>query len=224
MNLMRKYFIIFFFAFLFANLLALDALVIQANISRQSLLSNAATPEITASPTPQTVPAAKTCEFSCPQSCLDKINEATASIKTEKITSVPVVQTVTVIVTPPATQLKEYYVALGTGTGEGNDWKDIDNTDTKVDLSQFGKIKNIYFEVAGILHNDNVTANVRLYNVTDKQPVWNSEVTATKLKCQTLTSSAISLSSSSKTYRLQVKTTLNATVYVDQARLRVVTE
>lgn len=219
---MRKYFLIFFFAFLFANLLALDALVIQNNVSSGSAANREVVPpEISVSPT---LPLAKICEFACPQNCLDKINEATASIKTEKITSAPAVETVTVIVTPPAAQLKEFYVALGTGTGEGNDWKDIDNTDTKVDLSGFGKIKDVYFEVAGILHNDNVTGNVRLYNVTDKQSIWNSEVTVNKLKCQTLTSAAISLPRSSKIYRLQVKTTSNATVYVDQARLRIVTE
>lgn len=222
---MRKYFIIFFFAFLFANLLALDALVIQSNVlSRSAVNREVVSPEISVSPTPQAAPTAKLCEFSCPQSCLDKIKEATASLKTEKITSVPVVQTVTVMVTQPAGVLKEYYIPLGIGTGEGSEWKDIDNSDMKVNLAQFSGIKNIYFEVAGRLQNDNVTANVRLFDVSVKQAVANSEVTINKLKCQNLTSSSISLPAQSRVYRLQVKTTLNATVYVDQARLRIVTE
>ena len=215
---MKKYFLIFFFAFIFANLIALDVWVLQNRNREKDKISQCDFSRLP-SPTAQAVGGQ-----ACPKACLDKINEATASVNTEKIESVPVAKTVTVIVTPPATQLKEFYIALGTGTGVGNDWKDIDNTDTKVDLSGFSRIKNVYFEVAGILQNDNVTANVRLYNVTDKQPVWNSEVTINKLKCQTLTSLPISLPAGIRTYRLQVKSTLNATVYVDQARLRIVAE
>lgn len=221
---MRKYFLIFFFAFLFANLLALDALVIQSRVASQSSINDGAVLEEPVIPTETATPLAKVCEFTCPQSCLDKIKEATASVKTEKTESTPATKTVTVIATPAETQLKEFYVPLNIGTGEGNDWKDVERSETTVDLSQFSKIKNIYFEVAGYLRNDNVTGNVRLYNYSDKQPVWNSEVTINKLKCQTLTSLPISLPAGIRTYRLQVKSTLNATVYVDQARLRIVTE
>ncbi len=215
---MRRFLIIFFFALLLANIIALDVWVFQHNqVNKQAILSgNAASTTAVEKIVPP-------CDFSCPKSCLDKINEATASLKPAAQAEVAPL-TKTVVITQPATALKEFYIALGTGTGVGNDWKDIDNTDTKVDLSSFGRIKNVYFEVAGILQNDNVTANVRLYNVSDKQPVWNSEVTVNKLKCQTLTSLPISLPPGVKTYRIQVKSTLNATVYVDQARLRIVAE
>jgi hypothetical protein len=210
---MKKYFLVFFFAFLFANLLALDALVIQSRVALQGSINDEVSPSL-----------AKPCDFSCPKACLDKIEEATASIKAEKTESTPAAKIVTVVVTPPATALKEFYVQLNTGTGEGNDWKDVERSEIAINLSQFSKVKNIYFEVAGYLRNDNVTGNVRLYNYSDKQPVWNSEVTINKLKCQTSTSAAISLPLSTKTYRLQVKATLNATVYIDQARLRIVAE
>ncbi len=215
---MRRFLIIIFFALLFANIIAFDVWVFQHNkVSTPVILSG------NAARTAAVERVAQSCDFSCPKSCLDKINEATASLKPAAQAEVAPL-TKTVVVTQPAASLKEFYIALGTGTGVGNDWKDIDNTDTKVDLSGFSRIKTVYFEVAGILQNDNVTANVRLYNVTDKQPVWNSEVTINKLKCQTLTSAPISLAAGVKTYRLQVKSTLNATVYVDQARLRIVAE
>lgn len=217
---MRRFLIIFFFAFIYANLIALDVwVVLHSRVPAPAVLSGDA-----AQVAKNAEPMSKPCDFSCPKACIDKINEATAGAKTEKTAETPAVQTVTVIITPSATQLREYYVALGTGTGEGEDWKDVENSEMKVDLSQFNQVKNVYFEVAASLRNDNVVGNVRLYNYTDKRPVWNSEVTINKLKCQTATSVPISVPLASKTYRLQVKATLNATVYIDQARLRIVTE
>lgn len=220
---MRRYLIIFFFAFVFANLIAIDVWVLQNGIQQSNVSEETMKREETALPSP-TIIIAKPCDFSCPQSCVDKINEATKSFTATEAT--PAVTTIvkTVTVPPISTQFKESYVLLTGGSGQGNDWQGIDASKTMVDLSRYGKIKQVVFEIVGRMVDDNASATVRLYNVNDKRVVDGSEISFGKLSCQLAGSAPFGLEATAKTYQIQIKTTANAIAYVDQARLRIVTE
>lgn len=216
---MKKDFLIFFFAFLFANVITLDVwVVLHSREAPPAVLSGEAAqvtkiPDLTSKP----------CDFSCPQSCLDKINEATASLRPAAQTeATPTVKTV--VVTQPTVQLREFYVTFGGGSGQGNDWQNIDTSKTVVDLSKLGKIKYIVFEIVGRMVDDNMSATVRLFNVNDKRVVEGSEISFGKLSCHLTSSSQFVLDLAIKTYQIQIKTTANAIAYVDQARLRIVAE
>jgi hypothetical protein len=120
--------------------------------------------------------------------------------------------------------LREYIINFGSSVWTASNWQNVPDLIKGIDLSPFGNIKNIYFEVVAHLSNDNTSGSVRLYNVSDKKVVDGSEVDFNSMKCQPMTSVAINLESYSKEYQIQVKSTENSTLYIDSAHLRIVSQ
>ena len=69
----------------------------------------------------------------------------------------------------------------------------------------------------------NEVAYARLFNVTDKHPVWFSEVSLEGGTPQLLISQPVAFDSGRKLYQVQMKTSLKYTAILDQARLHITT-
>ena len=163
----------------------------------------------------------------CPNSCLSKISEATESYKAlqsqidnlskQKQTSgnQQVINT--------QSQVKEYFIAFGSGSNNTEDWSDVSGLQVYVDSLQYGKIKNVIFEASLRIPTGNQTAYARIYNATDKHPVWFSEVSLEGGTPKLLVSQPITLDQGKKLYQVQMKTSLKYTAVLDQARLRITT-
>lgn len=158
---------------------------------------------------------------SCPNSCLFAIYEATSSIK---LASPVVTPTPTPIPVLPPSLVKEFYIPLGSGVSKNGDWENIATALGYIDSSKYGKIKTVVLEVIAHIPNGNQGASIRLYNSTDKHPVWYSELYLEGGTTQLLTSQPLALGSGNKLYQLQAKTTLKYDVLIDISRIKITTE
>lgn len=169
---------------------------------------------------------------SCPSSCILEISKATKSAAlpvkpTSMLTSVPASTVKPASPTPVPTQslplVKEFFVPFGTGSNSSDDWQDVGGLRATLDLANYGSAKTITFEASIRIPTGNEIAYVRLYNVTDKHPVWFSDVSLEGGTAQLLVSKPITLDSGNKTYQVQMKTSLKYPAYLDQSRLHIIT-
>lgn len=122
-----------------------------------------------------------------------------------------------------ATPMKEVYVPLGTGTNTTTDWTDVKGAAAYIDTRLYGKFKKVTFEASLSIPSGNQTVYVRLYNATDKHPVWYSEMSMSGAGPELLTSSAVTLDSGNKLYQVQMKSQLGAPTNLLQGRVHIIT-
>jgi len=161
----------------------------------------------------------------CPASCLSEISNATKSAAllspTAKPTPTPTVKLTSQ--TQTSSFVKEFFVPFGSGSNSSDDWQDIGGLKATLDPANYGSIKTVIFEATVRIPTGNETAYVRLYNATDKHPVWFSEVSLEGGTPQLLVSKPITLDSGNKTYQVQMKTSLKYPAFLDQSRLHIIT-
>jgi hypothetical protein len=116
--------------------------------------------------------------------------------------------------------IKEQFISFGTGSNQTSEWEDVPGLQASIDFGNYQNIKDIRFEVSVSIPTANQTASVRLFNVTDKHPVWNSEITTANNVYAV--SSPIIYDNGSKTYQVQMKTQLKYLANLTQARLHIV--
>lgn len=148
----------------------------------------------------------------CPVSCISLID----SVKSSS-TAVPAA-----IIKSSGSTAKEYYVPLGSGTTQKSDWEDITATETLIDPSNYPGIKEVYFVASLRNPTQNGQIEAQLYNVTDKNPVWNSHVIMNGPASQTIQSEKITLPTGTKLYRVQLKSSLQFQAYLDNAKVRII--
>lgn len=157
----------------------------------------------------------------CPLSCIDLVNEATSSLKLTSEAATP-----TAIPTPANVSeslVKEFFVPFGSGSSSAGDWEDIRGIQASVDSTNYPNIKSVTFEASVRIPTGNEIAYIRLFNVTDKHPVWDSEVSLEGGTPKLLVSKPITLGTGSKLYQVQMKTSLKFQAIFDQARLHIIT-
>lgn len=155
----------------------------------------------------------------CPATCLAQIYEATASVKKTSVTPTPGKSTA-VSSTP---QTKEFFVSFGSGSNATSDWEDVAGLKAYIDSTKYSSIKTVVFEASVRIPTGNEAAYVRLFNETDKHPVWFSDVSLEGGEAKLLVSSFISLDQGNKLYKIQMKTSLKFTAILDQARIHITT-
>lgn len=167
----------------------------------------------------------------CPASCLSEISQATKaatlSIKptsalADRPTPTPTVKPVS-IQTQTSSSVKEFFVPFGSGSNSSDDWQDVGGLKASLDSTSYGSIKSVIFEASVRIPTGNQIAYVRLFNATDKHPVWFSEVSLEGGTPALLTSKPITLDSGNKTYQVQMKTSLKFQAFLDQSRLHIIT-
>jgi hypothetical protein len=199
--------LIFLFFLAFINLIYLD-------LKENVVFPNTQTTKVIYSPQPTT---GVNDQNVCPKSCLTQIYQATSS---SKPTAVPLVNA-----SSGQTQTaKEFYVALGSGSGFSSNWQDVSGLAAYIDSASYPKIKTVVFEISIHIPTGNETANVRLYNATDNHPVWNSDINFQgSSTSQSLSSQPISLDSGNKLYKVQMQTQLEYPAVLDQSRIHIIT-
>lgn len=155
----------------------------------------------------------------CPQSCVSQIQEATASLKLT--TTVPPTASGE---TRASAGAKEFFVPFGSGSNSSSDWKDVEGLQAYIDSTNFEGVKKVTFEASLRIPTGNQTAYVRLFNKTDKHPVWFSEVSVTGGTPALLISEPITLDKGNKLYQVQMKTQLQFSAILDQARIHIITD
>lgn len=198
------------FGFMVSNILYLDYLLFKDKKYTELF-------QIASQSTDQTSQSASICDG---KNCLDKIYEtiyeATASLKLSNQT-----ETQKTPVASSGTAVKEYYIAFGSGTSMAYDWTDVTGLSAYVDSTQYGRIKSVVFEASVFIPTGNERAYVRLFNVTDKHPVWFSEVSLEGGQAQLLISQPIILDTGNKLYQVQMRTSLKYQANLAQSRLHV---
>lgn len=175
-------------------------------------------PQIQTVPTPTVSTIPLNSDTLCPVSCLDTINEATASLKLPA----PIVTIVQQV--KSVSEVKEFFIPIGTGTNATEDWGDVPGLLVTIDSNQYGKIKSVVFETTVRVPTLDQWVKVRLYNVTDKHPVWSSEVNFTIGSQPTLLiSSPFTLDEGINSYQVQMKTQIRRPAYLDQSRIHITT-
>lgn len=155
-----------------------------------------------------------TANVSCSTTCKEEIAKAIAEAKLKESPTVK---------TSVASSTKEFFIPLGSGSSTASDWEDIPGAQAYIDNSAYGSIKTVTFEASLYTPTANQTAYARLYNVTDKHPVWNSDVRIDGGTPKLLTSDIISLDNGSKLYIVQMKTQIQARTNLENARVHITT-
>jgi hypothetical protein len=207
-------------AILILNLAYLDIFIFKSNKSPEQKKQIAiTTPTLTSDYTNQV----------CPNSCLNQIYQATSSSKvipqtTTLTTSIatPVATSTPTIIPTLASQVKEFFIPFGSGTNSSDDWGDVAGLKASIDSSNYSQIKSIVFEVSISVPAGNQTTYARLFNETDKHPVWFSDVSLDGETPQLLISKPITLDSGNKTYKVQMKTSLKYQAILNQARIHII--
>lgn len=139
----------------------------------------------------------------CPSACISRIN---------KISN-----------TSSGSVAKEYFIPLGSGSSSSTEWTDVAGAASTINTASYGRIKQVLFEATTSIPSGGQRIWVRLFNVTDKHPVWFSEMTTDVSIATLLVSSPITLDRGNKTYQVQIKTQLGNTTNLAQARIKIAT-
>jgi hypothetical protein len=145
----------------------------------------------------------------------------TATILSPTPIPIPESQTEQATVVQPVTKqssVKEYFIPLGTGMTQPRDWTDVPGAQTTVDFGNYGDVKEIRFETA-VSPEAIQEVSVRLFNVTDKHPVWYAENTTSGTSL--VTSAPLAYDIGVKVYQVQMKTQLEFKTTLVLARLHI---
>ena len=212
-----KFFVIFFMFLVLVNLGYIDVLTFFGEKSEVAQK----TVSLKSSITPAAQKAVQENDI-CPQSCVAQIHEATASYKP---ISQPSATTTSKTAPVSTSKVKEFFVPFGSGSSSAGDWQDVLALQSYIDSANYGDIKSIAFEASVHVPTGNQTASVRLFNATDKHPVWSSEVLFNGGGTpQFLVSKPITLDQGNKLYQVQMKTQLQFQAILDQARIHIITK
>lgn len=118
---------------------------------------------------------------------------------------------------------KEYYIPFGTGTNTTTEWTDVKGVGAYIDSRLYGAVKKVVFEATVGVPSGNQIAFIRLYNTTDKHPVWYTEMQMSGTGPELLISSGITLDSGNKFYQVQMKSQMGAPTNLLQARMHILT-
>jgi hypothetical protein len=156
----------------------------------------------------------------CPQSCQNLIDQKIATLAGK--TGSPPSTAINSAPVYTRNSVRETYVPLGSGSTTKSTWDDQTGTDTIIDPANYGVVKEVYFIAALRNPTRNGQVYAQLIDVTDGHPAWGSQVILDGPESQTIQSGKITLEKGSKLYRVQLKSTLNFQVFLDNAKVRII--
>ncbi len=119
-------------------------------------------------------------------------------------------------------QVKEYFVYLGTGSTTGRDWSDLSGTTASIDLAQYGRVKSVVFEATLSIVSGEVRA--RLKNLSSGLIFHASEVNNNTSVSQWRQSIPFQLPSGINQYVVQIRSSNGERAQLDGARLKIIVE
>ena len=120
------------------------------------------------------------------------------------------------------TASKEIFIPLGSGSVTTNSFSDIAGSDVTIDLTKYPGVQSIVFQASIWVEGGNGRAYARIYNVDDKNPYFESQITNNTGVGSVQNSLNIPLPYSTKTYRIQAKTDITQyAAHIDNARFKI---
>lgn len=117
---------------------------------------------------------------------------------------------------------KEIFIPLGSGSTKSNSFADIAGTDISIDLTKYSGVQSIIFQASLWVEGGNGRAYARLYNVDDKNPYIESQISSNSSSGSVEYSQNIPMPYSTKVYRVQAKTDITQfAAHVDNARIKI---
>lgn len=165
------------------------------------------------SPTPQSIQSSSNSSDSKLNSLDSQVTELKARVSAlEKATPAPAVTT--------ASQ-STVYIPLGSGgVWTNTDWQSLPEYEVSLNPDNFPNYSGMTLEVTFRLDDPAGTASVRLYNVTDSSTT-SSQLDSISTTYILKSSSSFKLTSGTKTYRLQVKSSGGKNLFIQTARIKV---
>lgn len=120
-------------------------------------------------------------------------------------------------------QYRELYITIGSGSSKSPKWDAIEGVEVNIDTNKYPKILEAYFQVSLRIPTANGEVSSKLYNETEKHDVWFSEITNQGSEAK-LKEAKINLSSGPNSYRVYLKSSLEAEALLDQARIKIIIE
>ncbi|MEK7166247.1 MAG: hypothetical protein AAB874_05570 [Patescibacteria group bacterium] len=154
----------------------------------------------------------------------EKLKEATSSLSLQvdslvRVSPAPKVQQ-SIINSPINEGVKEFYIPLGSSSTKSTEWVDVTGVEAYVAPDNYGQIKEMYFEASMRIPTNNGRVYVRLKNVTDNTSLFESELSTEGSTGGLVSSGRIPVPTTTKLYRVQLKTTLGAEALLDNARIK----
>lgn len=174
-------------------------------------------------PTADSYPSVEDREGSVSSEMVDLIEEATRSLTLRVDNLTPTSQSTTASVAPVSGTVKEFYIPLGTGSTNSEVWVDLPGVEAYVNPANYGKITGLYFEATMRLPTGTGKAFARLKNVTDNNPLIESEVSQEGDGSSLISSAKIPTPTATKLYRVQVRSSLSE-MKLDNARIKIIVE
>jgi len=145
---------------------------------------------------------------------------ASPTVETKTIETKTVVEKETQTIVQTAQ--REIFIPIGTGSTKKSSYEDLAGLEVTIDTNKYTNIESVVFEASIWVQDGNGKVFAQLYNKTEGHPVWNSEISTSSATGILATSAAITLSSGSKTYKVQAKTNLvEFAAHVDNARIKI---
>lgn len=117
---------------------------------------------------------------------------------------------------------KEIFVPIGSGYGSSGNFADIPGLQVAIDTTKYSAIESAVFQGSIWVEGGNGKAYAQLYNVDDKNPIFESQISNNTGVAASQTSSNIHMPYSTKTYRIQVKTDITQyAAHIDNARIKI---
>lgn len=146
----------------------------------------------------------------CQQIISEEIQKALPNVGNNLITVTPVSTTKTISTPIPTTTVlanfKNFFIPIGSyGSTVNTDWTDAPGTDFYFNLTDYPGIKSVKWELS--LQTDSANTNVyaRLYDVSNKRGVDNSQLTTNLVTYEFLRSGDLTIWSGNNLYRMQIK-------------------
>lgn len=165
----------------------------------------------------------------CDSSCRAYIDAKIANLRTEllqKINSIPT-QTVEKVTTSTSTstsaQFKELFVSMGIGgSTQSISWTDVPSSDITFDSASYPGAKEFYFVAHMNSDAPDRTAYARIYDATSFVGVIGSDISTKSLTSTLVQSGKLTMSSGSRTLRVQVHSLNGNLAEIDNPRIKVV--
>lgn len=117
---------------------------------------------------------------------------------------------------------KEIFIPIGSGSGASGEYSDIAGLQVTIDTTKYSTIESAVFEGSIWVEGGNGKAYAKLYNVDDKNPIFESQISSNSSTATFQSSSNMHLPISTKTYRIQVKTDLTQyAAHIENARIKI---
>ncbi len=120
-------------------------------------------------------------------------------------------------------QYRELYITIGSGSSKSSKWDAIEGVEVNIDTNKYPKILESYFQASLRIPTANGEVSSKLYNETEKHDVWFSEITSQGSEAK-LKEAKINLSPGPNSYRVYLKSSLEADALLDLARIKLIIE